>query len=104
MRPLVEQGADTLVLGCTHYPFVIPLIQELAGPTVRVIDPTPAVARQTARVRASLGPDAVPPRPGQLTVLTSGDAARLAEMLPRFIGEEVEVNQAKWEDEELGFQ
>jgi glutamate racemase len=44
--PLLERGADTLVLGCTHYPFLAPLIQELAGPGVAVIDSAAAVARQ----------------------------------------------------------
>ncbi|MEC4749104.1 glutamate racemase [Methylomicrobium sp. Wu6] len=44
--PLVARGADTLVLGCTHYPFLRPLIQEIAGPNVVVIDSSDAVARQ----------------------------------------------------------
>jgi glutamate racemase len=47
---MVEQGVDTVVMGCTHYPFVIPLIQEIVGPSVQVIDPAPAVARQTGRL------------------------------------------------------
>ncbi len=48
--PMLAQGIDTVVLGCTHYPFVIPLIQSIVGPDVRVIDPAPAVARQVSRV------------------------------------------------------
>jgi glutamate racemase len=50
LRPMLEQGIDTVVLGCTHYPLVIPLIQDIAGPNVRIIDPAPAVARQTERL------------------------------------------------------
>ncbi|ADQ85248.1 glutamate racemase [Methylovorus sp. MP688] len=46
IQPLLEAGADTLVLGCTHYPFVRPLIEELAGPEVAIIDTGAAVARQ----------------------------------------------------------
>lgn len=46
LQPLLEQNADTLVLGCTHYPFLLPLIQGLAGPEVTILDPGPAVARQ----------------------------------------------------------
>lgn len=49
VRPLVEQGADTLVLGCTHYPFLAPLIAEIAGPNVAIIDPAAAVARELRR-------------------------------------------------------
>ena len=47
IKPMLAQGADTLVLGCTHFPFVLPLIQEIAGPKVNVIDPSPAIARRT---------------------------------------------------------
>jgi glutamate racemase len=56
LTPMLQQGIDTVVLGCTHYPFVIPLIQQITGPGVRVIDPAPAVARQAQRllVAASL--------------------------------------------------
>ena len=50
LRPLLDAGADTIVLGCTHYPFLQPVIQRLAGPDVKVIDPAPAVARQTLRI------------------------------------------------------
>jgi glutamate racemase len=46
LSPLLAKGADTLVLGCTHYPFLRPLIQEIAGPNVAVIDSSEAVARQ----------------------------------------------------------
>lgn len=49
VRPLLEQGADTLVLGCTHYPFLAPLIQEIAGSKVAVIDSAAAVARELRR-------------------------------------------------------
>ncbi|HWS75980.1 MAG TPA: glutamate racemase [Quisquiliibacterium sp.] len=47
--PLLEQGADTLVLGCTHYPFLEPLLRELAGPGVSIVDPAGAVARELQR-------------------------------------------------------
>jgi glutamate racemase len=48
-RPLLERGADTLVLGCTHYPFLRPLIAELVGREVQLIDTGEAVARQVVR-------------------------------------------------------
>lgn len=47
--PLLEQGVDTIVLGCTHYPFLIPLIRKLAGPMVAIIDPSAAIARELRR-------------------------------------------------------
>jgi len=50
--PMVKEGADTIVLGCTHFPFALELIRNAAGPNVSVIDPAPAVA---ARVKSLLG-------------------------------------------------
>ena len=50
LQPLLDAGADTIVLGCTHYPFLQPVIQRIAGPDVRVIDPAPAVAKQLVKV------------------------------------------------------
>lgn len=50
LAPMLKAGIDTVVMGCTHYPFVTPLVQEIAGPGVRVIDPSAAVARQTSRL------------------------------------------------------
>ena len=49
VRPLVAKGADTIVLGCTHYAFLEPVIREVAGPGVAVIDPAAAVARELRR-------------------------------------------------------
>jgi glutamate racemase len=48
--PLLAAGADTLVLGCTHYPFLRPLLGELVGSEVALLDTGAAVARQTRRV------------------------------------------------------
>jgi glutamate racemase len=48
-RALVDRGADTIVLGCTHYPFLRPLIADIVGPRVQLIDTGEAVARQVVR-------------------------------------------------------
>ncbi len=50
IRPLLAKGVDTIILGCTHYPFLRSLIEKLAGGEVRVIDTGGAVARQVVRV------------------------------------------------------
>src|SRR5207249_10185620 len=49
-RPMLDAGADTIVLGSTHYVFLKPLLAELAGPNVSLIETGAAVARQLARV------------------------------------------------------
>lgn len=46
----LAQGADHLVLGCTHFSFLAPIIQKVAGPDVTIVDPSPAVARQLQRI------------------------------------------------------
>lgn len=52
---LRSAGADTLVLGCTHYPYLRPLIEERAGPGVQVVDTGPAIARELQRRLAAQG-------------------------------------------------
>ena len=45
VRPLIDAGADTIVLGCTHYPFLSDTIRKVAGKPINLIDPAPAVAK-----------------------------------------------------------
>jgi glutamate racemase len=60
-QPLIARGADTLVLGCTHYPFLKPVITELVGRDVRLIDTGEAVARQVVRrLPAAVSPAEAP--------------------------------------------
>jgi len=82
--PLRQAGVDAVVLGCTHYPFVAPLIAQAMGPDVQLIDTSDAVARQTVRLaRQTQNPNApsVAPHatatPGQTRLWTSGDVAAL---------------------------
>jgi glutamate racemase len=82
VTPLVDQGADVLVLGCTHYPFVQPLIEAAAAKAaqrdIAIVDTGDAVARQLVRqleknqLLTSAGRD------GSLRVFTSGSASTAA--------------------------
>lgn len=76
LQPLLDAGADTIVLGCTHYPFLLPVIRRIAGPGVRVIDPAPAVARQLLHILQERGIAEADPAPG-VELLSSGDPASL---------------------------
>lgn len=89
--PMLEQKIDTVVLGCTHYPFVIPVIKEIVGPEVRVIDPAPAVARQTERLLQKQGW-----KTSSLQLFTSGDKPALENLLPLLLGETALVKQVAW--------
>jgi glutamate racemase len=96
LRPMLEKGIDTVVLGCTHYPFVIPLIQEIVGADVRVIDPAPAVARQVGRVMATQGMENLDPHHQRRRYLTTGEPERLSKLLPLLMGEQDSVGMVEW--------
>ena len=55
LRPVLAQGVDTLVLGCTHYPLLKPLLQEVAGPAVTLVDSAESMAERTAALLESQG-------------------------------------------------
>ncbi len=85
--PLLEQGADTLVLGCTHYPFVRDQIEHIiaaqGGKSVTLIDTGAAVARQLQRLLGTAANGTAQPEAGdagraRLTGFTSGKAGPLA--------------------------
>lgn len=95
--PMIHDGVDTVVMGCTHYPFVIPLIEEIVGPEVRVIDPAPAVARQAQRLLETHGWLAGCDGPAPAQFFTTGDPSHMREMLPRLIGKAHKVKYAVWE-------
>ncbi len=101
LRPMLEQGIDTVVLGCTHYPFVIPIIKQIVGPEVRVIDPAPAVARQAARLLEKAGLREKGNGSGLLRFYTSGEPARFSVLLPTLLGETGEVQQIVWNGNEI---
>jgi glutamate racemase len=96
LGPMLAQGIDTVVLGCTHYPFVIPSIQKIVGPHVRVIDPAPAIARQVGRVLESHNLTAGEGRMGKLRLLTSSDPSRLEKVLPMLIRGTSPVEALGW--------
>lgn len=96
--PMLNENVDTIVLGCTHYPFVIPLIESITGSGVRTIDPAPAIARQTRRMldeRGWLNPEEAQ---GELQFFTSGHPSNLENMLPRLLGQTGYVTQVSWID------
>jgi glutamate racemase len=101
LGPMLARGIDTVVLGCTHYPFVIPLIEEIAGPGVRVIDPAPAIARQVDRLLDQRGLRSSNDLPGTTSFMTTGDPGLLAIQLPKLLGENGEVRQIAWDQGEL---
>jgi glutamate racemase len=91
--PLLAGGADTIVLGCTHYPFLRDTLQALVGPTVTLIDTAGAVARQTARVLADRADRDAAGAAGRVVFFTSGEPNVVRPSLERLWEEPVDVHR-----------
>ena len=99
LQPMLDEGIDTVVMGCTHYPFVIPLIETITGPEVRTIDPAPAIARQTRRLleeRALLHPEG---ESGKMRFFTSGNLMAFQRLLPALLDETGPAAGVAWLDD-----
>ncbi len=93
------RGADTIVLGCTHYPLIQPQLGQLLGPQVRLLDPAPAVARQALRLWQAHG-FLLPARTTDRFAST-GSASRLQAMLERHFKRRADVESWVWQNGEL---
>ena len=83
VAPLLAAGADRIVLGCTHYPFLADVIEEvIANPSVQLIDPAPAIARRVEWLLSQDGRLAEPTHVPELLFLSAAGAA-YAEKLRR---------------------
>jgi glutamate racemase len=100
LAPLQAEHIGSLVLGCTHYPFVRESIASVLGPDVPIIDPSPAIARQVERVLyqhrllESTGE-------GSTKFITSGDPSNLARSVLQLLGQSAPAHQATWENDVL---
>ncbi len=103
--PLLARGADTLILGCTHYPFLARLITEVVGDTITLVDTGAAVARQLrSRIQSELPAREHIVRPELFGVAragqndyaqfwTSGDATHASRIISILWGEKIEAQQ-----------
>lgn len=95
LETLLAYQIDQLVLGCTHYPLLLPLIRQLVGPQVTVIDPAMAVARQVKRVlaMADLTRKNDEARSTHHTFYTTGQPTTLQTLVANLMGQPQPVNQ-----------
>jgi glutamate racemase len=104
LQPMLRAGVDTLVLGCTHYPFVLPLLRSITGERVTIIDPAPAVARQTRNV-LELHHIGVPAdQEGSHCCYTTGNQLQmenLADYCAGLLGQPCKISTVIWEGEFL---
>ncbi len=101
LLPMLAQNIDTVVLGCTHYPFVIPQIEAVTENRVRVIDPAPAVARQVRRVLSRRDALNVSAAAGRTDFYTSGDVQPFQQILPLLLGVQAVVHPLVWTETRL---
>jgi glutamate racemase len=100
LDPLLDAGIDTLVLGCTHYPFLLPAISRIVGSSVEIVDPAPAVARQAGRVLDQARPGTPRNRQGRRTLYTSGDVVPFEQAVAQLLDDEDDIRAARWDQTE----
>lgn len=97
VTPLLHSGADTLALGCTHYPFVQPLIEAIVAREskvpVTIIDTGEAVSRQLERLLQQRGLQRFETREGSLQAFTSGNRAALVNAFSRLLQQSPPVSE-----------
>lgn len=102
LEPMMAKGLDSVVLGCTHYPFALESIREIVGEGVRIFDPSPAIAK---RVQFLLKQEQLAnpsESAGSVQAYTSGDASEFGSMKGGFALEDaIEVDAVVWEGDEL---
>ena len=96
LLPMLEKNIDTVVLGCTHYPFVIPLIEKIVGENVRVIDPAPAVAKQTEHLLESKSLRNQSDEKGNVQFFTSGDLTSVEIVITKLFNEVFFIESIQW--------
>jgi glutamate racemase len=83
--PLKEAGCDTVILGCTHYPLIRPILQRVFGRDVTLVFSAEETAREVAETLARKGIENAPAREGAYRFLTTGDPDAFREMGRRFL-------------------
>lgn len=97
--PMLKDGIDTIVLGCTHYPFVIPRIKELAGDNVTVIDPTPAIVRQVSHLLIENNLASQKKESREIEVFTTGEDKMMNNIFEKLFNFKTEAKKIRWGDE-----
>ena len=90
--PLLAEGADTIVLGCTHYPFVRHVIKQVTGPQVTLIDTGAAVASHLKRQLEENGLLSTSNQPADVKFWTNSEATNAEKIIEALWGERAEIN------------
>lgn len=91
LNRLRQRGADVIVLGCTHYPFIREAIQDYLGPAIQIIDSGKAVAKRLHQVLHETGVAHGSEHQAKLHVLTSGDPRQVGAVLEKLTQERLPI-------------
>lgn len=91
LTPALDKGVDTLVLGCTHYPFLLDSIQRVVGPDVQIIDPSAAVAAEVGRRLQVLDLLSTQQTPGILAFCSSAAQDKARSIMSSLLGQPLSV-------------
>ena len=91
LSPLLDAGADTIVLGCTHYPFLVEPIREIVGPNVAIVDSGTAVAKEVARRIENFRKSIVSNRSAEAAFFSSADTSEARAIISALWGGSVDV-------------
>ncbi len=102
LTPMIEKKVDMIVLGCTHYPFVLDEIRTIIGKNIQVIDPSPAIARRVkSLLEQRFGKQPETLSPTSLSFFTSGNPVVFQERLKILIGVNATVDGVTWQDDTI---
>lgn len=89
LKPILEKGCDTLILGCTHYPHLANLIQEVVGPDVTLIDPALRTVEETKDLLIKKGQVNDGRRPPKHTFLVTGSVVQFQDLGSKLLGKPI---------------
>ena len=92
-KPLIDEGADTIVLGCTHYPFVRPLIEQVVGAEVTLIDTGAAVAKHLKNKLEEKNLLSTNQKKAEITFWTNSEAENAEQVTEQLWGNHVEEHR-----------
>jgi len=89
LAPLLKQGIDTLILGCTHYPHLKKIIQEICGPKVTLVDPANEAVEVAKQMLKKAGTLKASNKPAKYTYFTTANQAQLETIGSRLLGKPI---------------
>ncbi len=96
---MLGKGIDTVVLGCTHYPFVIPEIRKIVGSNIKIIDPTPAIVRHVSHLLVENNFANQIKDKRKIEIFTTGKNNKIKNILEKLFEVKVDVKEVSWQNE-----